>query len=115
MNKYLAHENLLKKFDKAVTSRFEKVVVLPYTVGMFRDFTTAERIIRAGQKGVPDRLVLLSNGQYLWFDGKTGNAVFSKEQRAFRDWLKYCTNTDRVFKLTCVKSALDIIESYENR
>jgi len=113
VNYYIAHENLLKKFDKAVTLKFPKVIVLPYTVGVFRDFETSTRIIRAGVKGVPDRLVLLSTGGYLFFDAKTGNATFSKEQRAFKARIEYCTDTVRVFKLKNVDDALRIIEDYE--
>ncbi len=104
------HQALLKRFSKDVTSNFEKVITLPYTVGMFRDFETSERIIRAGVKGVPDTLVLLPNSKYLWFDAKTGKARFSKEQRAFKERLQYCTDTERVFKLSSVDEALEIIK-----
>jgi len=76
------HQDLGKAFCKAVSAEFPDLVMLPYTCGMFRDFDSAERIIHAGQKGVPDWLVL-GCGWYLWFDAKTGFAKFTKEQMAF--------------------------------
>lgn len=115
MNKYAAHEDLLAKFDKAVTKKFPMVIVLPYTCSLFRHYNNPERVVYVGRKGVPDRLVLLSTGGFLWFDAKTGKAALTKEQRAFKKCLQYCTNTERVFKLTNIEDALSIIERYENQ
>lgn len=113
------HQNLVKEFTKAVCKEFPDVMILPYTVGMFRDFDSAERIIQAGEKGVLDT-VILGNGWYLWFDGKTGHAVFKKEQKAFVARLKEINNgTDHGYKLTSVEQGLNVIrkckEFYEQR
>lgn len=98
-----------------MTQAFPLVTVLPYTVGMFRDFHTAKRVIHAGVPGVPDRIVLLSNGEYIFFDSKTGNARLSKSQNIFKKRLQYCTKTERVFELRNVSDALKVIEDYERR
>jgi len=73
------HQDLIKAFFKAVSFTFPDIIVLPYTVGMFRDFDSAERIIHAGYKGVPDTLIL-GFRWYLFFDAKTGKAKFSPAQ-----------------------------------
>lgn len=104
-----AHQNLVKSFPVAACKEFEDIVVIPYTVGMFRDFELAERIIHAGLKGVPDLLVL-GCGYYLFFDGKTGKARFTKEQTAFKERLKIINKgTDHVYKLTSIEQGLNII------
>ena len=110
----LLHQNLVKEFHKAVSARYENVIVLPYTVGMFRDFDTAERIIHAGMKGVPDLLVIGKNF-YLFFDAKTGKADFSKEQKAFKARVLQITGEDLVHKLTSVQVGLNIIGSHYER
>jgi len=112
-NQYVAHQNLLKEFMKAVTREFSRVIVIPYTVGVFRDFDTAERIIHAGMKGVPDTLVLLSSGQYVFFDAKTGDATFNKNQVFFKQAVMRSCGQDRVYKLRNVESGLVVIRQFE--
>lgn len=103
------HQNLVKAFPKAACLEFSDIVVIPYTVGMFRDFDSAERIIHAGIKGVPDLLVL-GCGFYLFFDAKTGKARFTKEQAAFKARIDSINKgTDHVYKLTSVEQGLNII------
>lgn len=109
------HQALLKNFDLAVGQSFDDVIIIPYTVGMFRDFDSAERIIRAGYPGIPDRLVL-GSGWYLFFDGKTGHATFTKEQRAFRDRLMTINKGEEVVhKLKSVDYGLEIIRRYKEK
>lgn len=104
-----AHQNLLKTFTVAACREFDDIVIIPYTVGMFRDFELAERIIRAGVKGVPDTLVLMG-GDYIFFDAKTGKARFTKEQLAFKERMKQVNRgKDRVYKLTSVEQGLNVI------
>jgi hypothetical protein len=104
------HQNLVKAFPVAACHAFDDIVVIPYTVGMFRDFELAERIIHAGLKGVPDLLVL-GCGFYLFFDAKTGKAKFTKEQAAFKERIKQINkNMDHVYKLTNIEQGLDIIK-----
>lgn len=105
------HQDLTNRFMVAVSKEFDDVMILPYTVGMFRDFDTAERIIHAGQKGVTD-LVVLGCGWYLWFDTKTGKARFSTEQTAFAERLKEINKgTSHVYKLTSVEQGIDVIRT----
>lgn len=114
-----AHQELIKQFRLAVTQNFGlSVMVVPYTVGMFRDFDTASRIIHAGEKGTPDLLVLGSRF-YLWFDAKTGKASFTKEQLFFKKRIDALNDYESVFKLTSVEQGIKIIkqakEFYEQR
>ncbi len=113
------HQNLVKRFPVEACKAFPDIVVIPYTVGMFRDFDSAERIIHAGLKGVPDLLVL-GCGFYLFFDGKTGKAKFTKEQTAFKTRINEINKgTDHVYKLTNIEQGLEIIkkckEFYERK
>jgi hypothetical protein len=111
MGSVFEHQNLIKAFCKAVSVEFPDVFILPYTVGMFRDFETASRIIRAGIKGVPD-LVILGDGWYLFLDAKTGNARFSKEQLAFKARIESINkNRSIVFKLTSVTQGISILKT----
>lgn len=114
-----AHQELIKKFQLEVPKQFPDVMVLPYTNGMFRAWDDPERVIHAGQKGVTDILVL-GCGFYLWFDGKTGKAKFTKEQKAFADRIKEINKgTEHVYKLSSVEEGLRVIKSakefYEKR
>ena len=88
-------------------------MVLPYTVGMFRAFDDVDRIIRAGQKGVPDLLTLLPNG-FLYFDAKTGKADFTQEQAFFRARVHDICGEHRVFKLRNVEMGLEKIGEFLN-
>lgn len=112
------HQDLVKQFQIDFAENFPDLMILPYTNGMFRDFEKAERIIHAGQKGVTDLLVLGRNW-YLWFDGKTGLAKFSKEQMAFKNRLKEINGIDVVYKLPSISEGLRIVknakEFYEKR
>jgi hypothetical protein len=113
------HQNLVKQFIKAVAKEFPDLMVLPYTVGMFRDYDSAERIIHAGEKGALDTVVF-GNGWYLWFDGKTGHATFKKEQKDFVARIKTINGgTDHAYKLTSVEQGLNVIRKckafYEQR
>ena len=104
------HQNLVKAFPVAACKMFDDIVVIPYTCGVFRDFDSAERIIHAGIKGVPDLLVL-GNGFYLFFDGKTGKARFTKEQSAFKARIDSINKgTEHVYKLTSVDQGINIIK-----
>lgn len=104
------HQDLVKAFPVAACKEFSDIVVIPYTVGMFRDFELAERIVRAGIKGVPDLLVL-GCGFYIFFDAKTGKAKFTKEQAAFKERIKVINKgTDHVYKLTNIEQGLNIIK-----
>ena len=107
------HQDLIKAFTKAVTKEFPLVTIIPYTVGLFRDYETAERTIRAGVAGVPDLIVVLSTGGVIFLDAKTGKATFNKNQRMFKNRLLISTGTDRVFKLKNVEMGLDIIRGFE--
>lgn len=105
-----AHQDLAKAFDKAVAKEFPKLVIIPYTVGMFRDFDTADRIIRAGYPGIPDRIVF-GKGWYLFFDAKTGKAKFSPEQKAFKNRIDELNEgTEHVYKLISVEQGLNVIK-----
>ena len=105
-----AHQDLVKAFMKAVCAEFSDITVLPYTVGMFRDFDSAERIIHAGVKGVPD-ILILGCGFYLWFDAKTGKAKFTPEQSAFKKRMSEINKgTEHVYKLTSIEQGLNIIK-----
>ena len=104
-----AHQDLGKKFFKEASLAFDNIFIIPYTVGMFRDFDTASRIIHAGQKGVPDWIVF-GCGWYLFFDCKTGKAKFSTEQLAVKKRISEINKgTDHVYKLTNVEQAINII------
>lgn len=106
-----AHQDLGKAFLKAASLAFPDIVVISYTVGMFRDFDTANRIIHAGQKGVPD-WIIFGNGWYLFFDIKTGKAKFSKEQMAFKKRISEISNGGEfVYKINSVDQALNIIKN----
>lgn len=112
MGSTFEHQNLLKAFNKAVSREFPNTLILPYTVGMFRDFDTASRIIHAGIKGVPD-LIILGSGWYLILDAKTGHAKFSKEQLAFKKRILEINGKDLVHKLTSVEQGLLLIRQHE--
>ena len=104
------HQDLIKDFIKEVSRIFPDVMIVPYTVGMFRDFDSAERIIHACQKGFPYTLIL-GCGWYLLFDGKTGNARFSKEQAAIAERIKTINKgTDHVYKLKSLEDGIKIIK-----
>lgn len=105
-----AHQDLGKAFFKALSAQYPDLVMIPYTVGMFRDFDSAERIVRAGQKGVPDWIVF-GNGWYRLLDAKTGKARFSTEQKEFAYRLNVLNSADMVFKLTSVEQGLEIIRN----
>jgi len=108
----LAHQNLLKEFSKAFSYRYPELTLLPYTVGVFRDFDSAERIIHAGIKGVPD-LIVFGNKFYIFLDAKTGGANFTKEQKAFRDRMKEVNKgKDVVFKLKSVEDGLALVGTF---
>lgn len=107
----LLHQNLVKDFYKAVSARYADVMVIPYTVGMFRDFDTATRIIHAGMKGVPD-LIVFGKDFYLFFDIKTGNANFSIDQKNFKNRMLQISKYDVVHKLTSIEQGLNIIGQY---
>lgn len=106
-----AHQELGKAFFKAVSLHHADMLMIPYTVGMFRDFDSAERIIHAGQKGVPDWIVF-GKGFYLFFDVKTGKARFTTEQNNFKLRISQINGgTDHVYKLTSVEQGLNIIKN----
>ena len=105
------HQNLVKDFMIQAAGTFDNIMILTYTNGMFRAFDNPDRIIRAGMKGVLDILVL-GNGFYLWFDAKTGNAVFTKEQKAFRERLRMINGKYVAFKLTSVEMGLEKIREF---
>lgn len=106
-----AHQDLGKAFFKAASIAYPDIVIIPYTVGMFRDFDTANRIIHAGQKGVTDWLIF-GAGWYLFFDIKTGKAKFSKEQMAFKKRIaEINTSGEYVYKINSVEQALNIIKN----
>ncbi len=109
----LQHQNLVKDFMIAVSKEFPNVMILPYTNGMFRAFDNPDRIIRAGQKGVMDLLVL-GKGFYIWFDAKTGHAQFTKEQRAFRDRLTEINEWGVAFKLSSIEYGLKVIREFHD-
>jgi len=77
---------------------------------MFRAFDNPDRIIRAGVKGVPD-LMVLGRNFYLFFDAKTGNARFTKEQNNFKERLREIAGAELVYKLTSVEQGLAIIKN----
>ena len=108
------HQKLVKDFQLEIGIRYEDVVFIPYTVGMFRDFDTANRIIHAGIKGVPDCIVL-GVGWYLFFDAKTGGATYTKEQAAFAKRMYEINGHERVFKLRSVNQGIDIINDIRAR
>ena len=106
-----AHQDLGKELYKAVSRTYPDLVMIPYTVGMFRDFHTADRIIHAGIAGVPDWLIF-GCGFYVFFDVKTGNATFSKEQRAFSIRIKELNKgTDYMYKVKSVDQGLNILKN----
>lgn len=107
-----AHQNLVKLFFKEASIKFPNIFIANYTVGMFRDFDSATRIIHAGTKGVPD-LLLYGKNWYLFLDAKTGRATFSKEQLAFKKRIFEITGKDLVHKLTSVDQGLELIGQYE--
>lgn len=103
------HQKLVKDFQLEVPKHFSDLIVITYTVGMFRDFELAERIIRAGVAGVPD-LIVFGPSLYVFFDAKTGNAVFSKEQKNWKRVMKEINGAERVFKLTSVAQGIEILK-----
>lgn len=106
-----AHQDLGKALYKVVSSTYPDLVMIPYTVGMFRDFNTADRIIHSGIAGVPD-WIIFGNGFYVFFDVKTGKATFSKEQRAFALRIKELNiGTDYVYKIKSVDQGLNILKN----
>jgi hypothetical protein len=111
MNRYEAHQNLVKEFSNALSEKFPDIIVIPYTVGMFRAFDNPDRIIRAGIKGVPD-LIIFGKGFYLFLDAKTGNATFNKNQRFFKERMQEVAGCDIVFKLKSVDQGLKIIKGF---
>jgi len=107
------HQKLLKEFRLAVGHEFDDVVYVPYTNGMFRDFDSADRIIHAGMKGVPDCLIL-GSGWYLWFDGKTGSAGFTPEQTNWKERMKTLNHGNEIMhKLKSVQRGLDLITCHK--
>lgn len=110
---YAEHQRLLNKWEIAVTKLDPRIITLPYTVGTFRDIDTAERIIKVGQKGVLDNLLILPNGKVLFFDAKTGKYLrFSREQKDFCVRLDETCGYQAAHKLTSVDSGLKILEKY---
>ena len=106
-----AHQDLNKQFIKAVSAQFPAIIVIPYTVGVFRDFDTAARIIHAGIKGIPD-IIVIGKGFYLFFDCKTGKAKFTKEQLAFKKRVAELNDgQELVYKLGNVDQGLNVIKN----
>ena len=117
MNKHgstAQHQNLIKEFMIECSKEFELLMILTYTNGMFRAFDNPERIIRAGLKGVLDLLVM-GRGFYIWFDGKTGHARFTKEQKAFRERISYIAGDIVAFKLDSVENGIKIVRKFYDR
>lgn len=108
------HQNLVKDFMITACSEFPDIMILTYTNGMFRAYDNPERIIRAGLKGVLDLLVM-GKGFYIWFDAKTGRAVFTKEQKAFRERLFQINEKQVAFKLPDVKTGLAVIREFRGK
>lgn len=107
-----AHQDLQARFIIAVSKEFMDLRVLTYTNGMFRAFDDPDRIIRAGQKGVLD-LCVFGHQKYLWFDTKTGNAVFTKEQRYFAEDMQYVNGDKNVaLKLKSIEQGLAAIREH---
>ena len=110
MDRTVAHQNLVKQFTVKVAVTFPELIVLPYTVGMFRAFDDPNRIVRAGLKGVFD-MIVLGCGWYLFFDAKTGKAVLTKEQRAFKNRVTDLNGGQvHAYKLGSVAMGMDIIK-----
>lgn len=107
------HNKLKKEFTVMVSRMFPNVIIIPYDVGQFRAFSNPDAIVRCGQYGVPD-LIVLGKNYYLFFDAKTGRNSFQKNQKAFAARVEAVNEDKRVFKLSTIKNGLEIIEKYEN-
>lgn len=94
-----------------VSKKFNNAIVLPYDVGFFRAYSQPEIIVRCGQAGVPDTIVL-GCGWYLLLDMKTGKNKFQKNQVDFKERVAQVNNgRQRVFKISTVNQGLCLIEN----
>lgn len=110
---YQEHQALLKKWQIEVTRFNPEIITLENPVGMFRDFETAERIIRIGQKGTLDNQLILPGGKILFFDVKTGKySNFTKEQKFFKERVDKTCGYEAAFKLRDIDKGLEILEKY---
>lgn len=113
------HQELVKKFRTEVSTVFKgEVKTISVTVGMFRAFDDVERIIHSGETGQTD-LIVFGKRWYLFFDGKTGKAKFSKEQQLFKNVYDELNGIETVYKLESIEQGITVIrnakEYYEAR
>lgn len=109
MNNYQAHQNLVKNVMIAISNEHPDVLLIPYTVGMFRAWDNPDRVVHAGRAGVPD-LIAFGKGWFLFMDAKTGKADFNDNQKNFiRRVAEIMGNHSHVKKIRSVSDALALI------
>lgn len=75
--------------------------------GAARSFDDPDRVVSFGLKGSPDLVGFLKGGAFFGIECKTGQAVQSKEQKAF----ERCCNLFEVnyFLVNTVQQAIDLV------
>lgn len=81
---YTEHQNLIKRFVKLTSLEMPNIINLPYDVGTYRAYSDPDRIVKLGQEGVLDRLIILKGGQVMFLDAKTGKAKLAGNQKDFK-------------------------------
>lgn len=103
------HNKFKKEFMVAVSKKFPDVMVIPYDVLVARAFINPDIIVRAGQAGTLDTIIL-GNKSYLFFDMKTGSAVMQKNQINFQTRIREINlGNDRAFKITSISQGFELI------
>ena len=103
------HNKFKKEFMISVSEKFSDVMVIPYDVGFFRAYSQPDIVVRCGQEGVPDTIVL-GCGWYLLLDMKTGKAKFQANQKAIKARIAEINKgRERVFKITSVHQGLCLV------
>jgi len=98
------HNKFKKEFMIYCSRKFPDVMVIPYDVGFYRAYSQPDIIVRCGQDGVPDTIVL-GCGWYLLLDMKTGKNKFQENQKAIKARIAEINKgRERVFK---IKSSLE--------
>jgi len=104
------HNKFKKETMIAISEQYPDVIVLPYDVGVFRAFSEPEKIVRCGQDGCGD-LIILGNSWYLILDNKTGKNTLQPNQKNFKKRVASINSGfEKMFKITTVKQALDLVE-----
>jgi len=105
------HEKFKKDFIKVCAKVCPDVMVIPYDVGFYRAYSQPDIIVRCGQKGVLDTVIITPKAT-LWFDMKTGKNTLQENQKNFIKRLKEIKGEIRGFKINSIKQGLDLIQDF---